>query len=123
MALTFDLEFDHGRRSTYSECLCVTSLTYDREIDHEARKHYCLKLHIVDEGFVLVQRCSESIGAVLRRKILVNLKCCDVNKYARDLQNESLKGLKIFEVSSTDIFLMMLLMHLSMYCPTTPPRA
>ena len=24
---------------------------YVREIDHEARKHYCLKLHIVDEGF------------------------------------------------------------------------
>ena len=33
---------------------------YVREIDHEARKHYCLKLHIVDEGFVLVQRCNES---------------------------------------------------------------
>ena len=26
MALTFDLDFDHGRRSTYSECPCVTPL-------------------------------------------------------------------------------------------------
>ena len=26
MNLTFDLDFDRGRRSTYSECLCVTPL-------------------------------------------------------------------------------------------------
>ena len=26
VALTFNLDFDRGRRSTYSECLCVTPL-------------------------------------------------------------------------------------------------
>ena len=61
VALTFDLDFDHGRRSTCSECLCVTPLPHNTLLCVMIKNDYLSRLPEKLLGEYFENRCTDGV--------------------------------------------------------------